>query len=385
MLAASLAAKAQQPDSVFERRTLDRTRVTALFSLYLQDGDHSAVTGGKGTERLTVYGTDVQLTHTTPSRHQLKFGLGGDLVSSASTDRIDMVVSSASRLDLRAHARAAYVRNLPAVNSKLEAGTGLSTESDYMSLPFYLSFEKKLHDYEQKIRVTGRASFDDLRWGRYTHGFFNPQKLVYPSELRYRDWYDTYLRRTYQLSAGWSRRLGSRFTAGLYPGIIYQEGLLATPFHRVYFQDDSVRVERFPGTRHRFPLRIRGAWQMGSRSMLSAEYLYYTDDFGIRAHGIEAGLPFRTSPGMLWMPFVRLYRQEASRYFRTSGMHDPASVYYTSDYDFSDFESVKAGVALRLDPAAGPAATIRYAWYQRSDGLAAHIISLQMMWPGTDR
>ena len=52
----AMGAYAQEQDSTevsYKKRVLDATEVDFLFSYYKQDGVHSAVEGGQGTEKLT--------------------------------------------------------------------------------------------------------------------------------------------------------------------------------------------------------------------------------------------------------------------------------------------------------------------------------------------
>jgi hypothetical protein len=391
VLAAALSTRGRSPaqpaDSLFTQKTLRKTEVRALFSLYSQDGDHAAVTGGAGTEALTVYATEFAVEHTTAARHVVTGRAGADVISSASTDRIDFVASSASRIDVRSHADVSLAWNLPRRNAVLTAGAGLSSESDYLSLPFALSFEKRSATAERSLLVTARLYLDDLRWGRYTHGFFHPQHLVYPAELRYREWYDTYRRRTWQAGMELAQAVGRHTLWALRPGFIYQQGLLATPFQRVYFTDDSVRTENFPKQRFRFPVALQCTYRRGSRTLFTAGYLFYADNFGIRAHALECEVPVRGAGRWSLAPFARFYTQTGASFFRPYGRHAPEENFYTSDYDLSAFTSLKGGLALHLLPASRRRTgsrfreiDLRYSAYFRSDGLTAQAVSLLLLY-----
>ena len=92
-------AHAQQvKDSAIQK--INKTAIELVYNHYLQDGNNSAVTGGVGTEELTVYGPSINIKNTY-SKSNLSFNLGADIISSASTDNIDFVVSSASAKDAR--------------------------------------------------------------------------------------------------------------------------------------------------------------------------------------------------------------------------------------------------------------------------------------------
>ena len=50
----SKSAFANSSDSAFKKKKLRKTDIEILYSHYLQDGNNSAVTGGRGTEKLSV-------------------------------------------------------------------------------------------------------------------------------------------------------------------------------------------------------------------------------------------------------------------------------------------------------------------------------------------
>src|SRR5438105_46380 len=101
MLALMMRAKAQEQDSTYQKKQLSETDVQLVFSYYDQDGNNSAVTGGVGTEKLTVYAPGVNIKHTFNTYNTISLNTGVDVISSASTDNIDFIVSSASVLDTR--------------------------------------------------------------------------------------------------------------------------------------------------------------------------------------------------------------------------------------------------------------------------------------------
>ena len=55
ILLATGSLYAQEPDNTgteYKKRVLENTEVDLLMNYYSQDGDHAAVTGGQGTEKL---------------------------------------------------------------------------------------------------------------------------------------------------------------------------------------------------------------------------------------------------------------------------------------------------------------------------------------------
>lgn len=387
LVAASLTALGQRPDSVYARASVSTTDVQALFAFYTQDGDHSAVTGGLGTEQLQVYSMSLSLDQQKDSVRSFRIAAGVDLISSASTDRIDYEMSSASRTDFRAYMNAGIGRRLRGKGFSAGVNTALSFESDYLSIGpgAWLSHENPGEG--RNWTLAARVFFDDLRW--FDHG--RHSELVYPVEMRYKEWFDTHRRTSYNLEFSLVQVINRRMTLAIYPGVSLQTGLLATPFHRVYFSDETARVENLPQQRLKVPLGVQLNTFVGSRLIIRTHYRYYGDSFGIHAHTVSVEAPIKLSRIVSLIPLIRLYSQSAADHFRPYGEHDHGQSYYTSDYDLSRFESLKAGMGFRYAPMSRKGTVtfreveLRYATYQRSDGLSAHMISLFLNWDADRR
>lgn len=200
--------------------------------------------------------------------------------------------------------------------------------------------------------------------------------MVYPKELRYRQWYDTYRRFSATVISSLHIDVNQKTNLSLYTSVAVQRGLLSTSFHRIYFSNDSLAVEQLPTERYKFSaageLRTFIRQNNISRTSLSL----YADNFGIKAISIEEELLRKIRPGIYIGPFARGYAQSASRYFDKIRKHTFGSEYYTSDFDLSAFLSWQAGISLDLYPVKRwlhffPVSRIglRGSYYQRSDGL----------------
>ena len=102
------AADADEPVDV------DEMEIDFLTSYYSQDGDHSAVTGGIGTEEQTVISPVVVVRWKLSELWTINANLGLDNITSASVDNMDEpwpsggggrgdAISSASKQDARAY------------------------------------------------------------------------------------------------------------------------------------------------------------------------------------------------------------------------------------------------------------------------------------------
>ncbi len=379
LLAASLTSTGQRLDSAYRKQVLRKTDVQVLFSYYTQDNNHSAVTGGIGTENLQVYSPQIFINHQRDSFNTIHVNAGVDIISSASTDNIDYVVSSASKVDARSHVNVGYSRLLRDKQNRVGGNLSYSIESDYTARGGGLTWSKVSADQTREFSANVQLFFDDLRWGRFERG--KPTKLIYPVELRNTEWFDSYKRNSFNLSFGILQTINRRMSLGIYPGVSYQSGELATPFHRVYFTDDSKRVENLPGSRLKIPLGIQLNSFLGSRWIIRSYYRFYWDDFGIVAHTLSIESAIKVTRVLTFTPFVRLYKQTKADYFKPYAQHEIAQQFYTSDYDLSGFTSYKIGLSLRYAPfnmqhrLTFKDVELRYAYYNRSDGLHAHMIT----------
>lgn len=363
-------------------KSINKTKVELLYSHYIQDGNHSAITGGIGTEELTVYAPKAKITSTFKTRNTLSLEAGVDIITSASTDKIDFVVSSASMVDARNYANIAYSRQLKNKPIQLNIGTGYSFESDYLSFPLNVGIKTKeknnLRTYSFKIQ----AFFDDLRWGRLHPDYKRPAFLIHPQELRNTKWFDVYRRTSYNLKFGFTQALNKRNIVGIYPELGYQEGLLSTPFHRVYFKNQRLQVENLPQHRFRKSLTIKLNSFLGDRFIFKNELHLYKDDFGISAFSFSNTSIIKFNKPISIASFFRFFTQKGSPFFAPFKQHDKQEEYYTSDFDLSSFRSYKIGLNLRFAPQKKikkhylfDEMQIRYAYLHRIDGLKAHIIS----------
>lgn len=376
-----------QQDSTYKKKALTTMDVTAFFSFYNQEGQHSAVTGGEGDEHLQVVhaGADIQYGI---NSSLILFSAQVDVISSPSTDKIDFIKSSASEHDNHVQASLGYQYSFTKKRIKVGAAYLFGMESDYFSNGVstwinWLSAKKT-----QALGIGVDVFFDDLRWGRLnSRGNYQPITLVYPSELRRKQWFDIYHRNSYNLNVNFRQDINRKLAVNISSGITYQEGVLSTPFHRVYFADTSItRVENLPSQRVRFPLGIHANWFAKQQLVLKAYYRLYYDNFGILAHTVA--LQSIIKPNNKWSiyPFVRGYYQTASPYFAPYKQHESSSLFYTSDYDYSSFFTIKGGVGIGFFPdwRLGKKSkfyfnniVVRYSFMYRTDGLSAHVIGLQ--------
>lgn len=377
MLCLITKAKAQSIDSNYQFQTIDKTEIEALYSFYSQDGKHSAVTGGEGTEELNVHAVSIKATHSLNQKFNLNWKAGVDVITSASTDRIDYVLTSASRVDRRVFADLNL--SIDTKNKSLISfGSGVSAESDYLSIPVRLNYRSPETKNGSQWNLSLDAAFDDLRWGRFNPDFYAPTRLVYPIELRSTDWFKNYKRQSYNLMTSYSFLLNKRSKMALFAGMCLQEGLLSTPFHRIFLTNGNTVVEKLPDERIKIPLAIQLNSFISSQFILKQNLGLYKDNFNINAISLEEELSWKANRKLYISIFARAFAQTAATYFKEKGKHNFNESFYTSDFDLSQFTSINTGIEFFINPLSSERINpvikglgVRASYYKRSDGLWA--------------
>ena len=371
------------------------TTVDILGSYYQQNGDHSAVEGGTGTQHLTDVAPTILLNVPLDSVTRLSANLGVDYYASASTDRIDQVLSSPSAHDQRVHLDLGLARQLADKRTTVGAGAGVSKEYDYLSFNLTGSYARASRNGNREVSVAGQVFLDRVT-------------LILPAELRPggpRDRnYGSDNRQSFNLSAVLSQVLTKRVQVALSTELVAQRGLLSTPFQRVYFYDSSpalgtpgqlgtAKTELLPRLRYKYPVGLRLTYYATDLVQLRGFYRFYNDNFGIRAHTFELEVPLKITPFFTLYPFYRYHTQTAADYFAPYLAHSVADEYYTSDYDLAAFSANKVGAGFRYAPLYGlgrfktpfggrvakfKSLDLRYGYYRQSTGLTANIVSFDL-------
>ncbi|MCB0549676.1 MAG: DUF3570 domain-containing protein [Phaeodactylibacter sp.] len=386
LLGFSLTALGQDPFP--ERRdtndikALDPAEVNLLFSYYEQDGDNSPVTGGIGTEQLTDFSSRIIVKIPIKERLSLSGEVGFDSYSSASTDNIDRYVSSASSSDTRIYGTFGFEKKPEGKNSSYGLKLGGSNEYDYTSLSVGGHYALISADGNRELNLTGQAFID--RW-----------QLIYPEELRRGGaLVPTDQRRSYNLGLTYSQVISRKLQASLSLDGIYMTGLLSTPFHRVYFQEQAqARVELLPDNRLKLPVGMRLNYYVADFLVARLYFRYYWDSWGIQAQTASLELPIKINRFFSVYPFYRYHNQTAADYFLPYKEHTLSEEFYTSDYDLAALDSHTFGMGVRYAPVNGLARIkwpvgkkkgvmllrgfdLRYAHYQRAPSLKANVVSL---------
>jgi hypothetical protein len=450
---------AQDKDSTatFKKRVLDATEVDYLISYYKQDGIHSAVSGGMGSEKLTDLASNIVVSMPLNADDILTVDVGISAYTSASSSNINpfngsgasggggdddknvtepygtpwLASSGASAEDQLVGINANYSHSSDSRNFIWNADVSFSNEYDYTSIGFGGGIAKFFNEKNTELSLKANAYLDQWRpiyptelheYSKYGSNFLNAGYFagvtVYDESAnsstsylpsKFEPW-QTVNRNSYSLSFSFSQILTKKLQASLFFDVLQQEGMLSTPYHRIYFADKpnyyigqtqyipvyetaenigvyrlADDVERLPSTRFKVPIGIRFNYYVNETLKVRTYYRYYSDDWGITAHTANIEVPFKLSDQFTVYPMYRYYTQTASKYFAPFETHLSTEEYYTSDYDLSKFSSNQYGLGASYVDIFTKAhiwkfglknIDFRYNHYSRSDTLEADIASM---------
>lgn len=389
MMFAAFAQPATRDSAQYKPRKLSFEEANLVSSYYKQDGNNAAVTGGIGSEKLTDISNtlDVKFIRWDKKdrKHSYVGEIGMDHYTSASSDKINpYTISSASHADTRLYPSFSWDMENQQKGSSVGAGLSLSSEFDYTSIGAHVNFSQKTKNRNGEFSAKGQVYIDRL-------------KYILPSELRTRgnpnspngegDDYSSKSRNSYSGSLSYSQIVNTRLQLMFIADLVYQQGYLGLPFHRVYMQNspNTAVVEKLPDTRMKIPLGFRANYFIGDKVIFRSFYRYYSDDWGLSSHTVQLETSVKVSPFLSITPFYRYYSQTAVDYFAPYLNHKTTDTYFTSNYDLSAFNSNFYGAGFRITPTKGvfgiqrlSMLELRYGHYTRTTGLSSDIISMNL-------
>lgn len=461
----SLTGFAQEKDNptTFKKRVLENTEVDFLLSYYKQDGTHSPVGGGIGSEKLTDIASNIVVAVPINDDDVLTIDVGISTYTSASSSNINpynatgasgggeyddkisngkaatnspygtpwLASSGASASDQLASVSANYSHSSDSRNTIWNADVSFSNEYDYTSIGFGGGFTKLFNEKNTEISLKANAYLDQWRpiyptelheydtygSGFQNNGFFSGVSILDQNGVKSTAYspsaftsYSNSNRNSYSASIAFSQILTKKIQLSVFMDVLKQEGLLATPYQRVYFADKAnyyigqsqyipvyetaanIGVyqladdkERLPSSRFKVPIGARLNFYINEYVVARTYYRYYEDNWGIKAHTVSIELPIKISSKFTAYPLYRYYTQTASNYFAPYEQHLSTEKYYTSDYDLSKFGSNQYGAGFTYTDIFTQAKIfilglksidLRLNHYERSDGLSANIASM---------
>ncbi len=383
MLFRTNAQSKVEENTDYEKRKLKVDEINFVTSYYHQEGDRSAVTGGIGTEKLSDYANsfDLKLSkYDFKNRmHTFNVDLNIDYYTSASSDNIDpRTISGASASDIHFYPSISWSMKNPKNRITQGLTYSFSTEFDYKSHGFTASWAKASKDNNREFSIKASAFID--KW-----------TIILPVEFRTgstgsgRGASDTKPRNSYTAAFSLSQVINERLQVMAIVEPSYQEGLLSTPFHRIYFTDNTEAIEKLPGKRLKLPIGIRASYFLGDNIIFRAFYRYYMDDWGMKAHTVNLEGTYKITPFISISPYYRFNNQTAVDYFHAYKENSSTSNYYSSDYDISGMNTNFYGSGFRFAPVNGvlgmkhlSSVEFRYGHYARTTGMVANIVTMHL-------
>jgi hypothetical protein len=442
---------------VFKKRVLENTEVDFLLSYYNQDGSRSAVSGGIGSEKLTDVASNIVVAMPMNDDDVLTIDVGLSAYTSASSSNINpfnstgasrgggdddkaasppygtpwQASSGASAQDVLMAVVGTYSHSSDNRNFIWNADVSFSNEYDYTSFGFGGGITKLFNNKNTELNLKLNAYLDQWRpiyptelheYSKYgngflTNGYFSGVMVYNQNGVAISSYLPSDFatlksvnRNSYSASFGFSQVVSKKLQFSLFFDVLQQEGLLSTPYHRIYFADKANYyigkpqyisnyesqsnvgvykladdIERLPNTRFKLPFGARLNYYINERFVLRTYYRFYTDDWNIQSHTASIELPIKISSRFTVFPMYRYYTQTKSKYFGLYETHLSTEKFYTSDADLATFDANQYGFGVNYtDIFMGGKIwnfglkniDFRYNHYTRSDGLNANIATI---------
>lgn len=411
-------AQAQDSTSTYKKRVLETAEIDFLSSYYTQDGDNAAVSGGIGTEELSDITAAFVVSIPLNDDDVLTIDAGISAYTSASSSNVGPfdgngranpydASTGASEGDVWANFTGSYSHSSDDRNNIWSAKLSVSSEYDYFSIGFGGSYTKLFNEKNTEVRINGNV-------------FLDTWNALYPTELRpfgdgqglngelFNQYtitgntnynpgfkpFDNEGRNTYAVGFGFSQIMTKKLQGSLALDFVMQDGLLSTPFQRVYFKDiaDSFiedfqladDVERLPDSRFKVALGGRLHYYINETFVIRTFYRYYFDDWGISSHTASVEIPIKLSDKFTIYPSYRFYNQSAADYFAKYEEHLSSDEFYTSDYDLSEYSANQFSLGVtytdiftkfHIWKLGLKSIDLKYTQYNRDNTLSASIIS----------
>ena len=426
----SMISYGQEKDTtvVFKKRVLETTEVDFLLSYYDQDGTHSAVSGGIGSEKLNDLATNIVVAMPLNDDDVLTVDLGLSAYSSASSSNINpfesinnptpwQASSGASGNDQLLSGVATYAHSSDDRNFIWNADVSFSNEYDYTSVGFGGGVTKLFNEKNTEVSVKANVYLD--KWQPIYPKEFEENALngvtVYDQNGAVSNGYlpskfapvTSVNRNSYSASFAFSQVLTKNFQFSVFFDVLQQQGLLSSPYHRTYFADKphyyvgqpqyineytnptnvgvyelADDIERLPDNRFKLPIGARFNYYINEHFIVRTYYRYYTDDWDLKAHTFNIEIPVKISDKFTAYPMYRYYTQTQVKYFSPYQTHLSTEQFYTSDFDLSAFSANQYGFGVSYTDLFTKAKLfsfgmknidLRFNHYVRNDGLSANI------------
>ena len=438
----AVSAFAQDKEPEFKKRVLENIEVDFLASYYDQDGARSAVSGGLGSEKLSDVASNIIVAMPLNDDDVLTVDLGISAYTSASSSNINpydsaanptpwQASSGASQSDQLVSAVVNYNHSSDSRNFVWNTDVSFSNEYDYTSIGFGGGMAHLFNEKNTELSLKVNAYLDQWRpiypkeleeYAIYGANFVsqgylagrtifdqNGLSTVAYAPLTFKA-VSSVNRNSFSASLGFSQVLSKKLQVSFFVDVVQQQGLLSSPYHRIYFADkanfyigqpqninnyENINnvgaykladdIERLPNSRFKIPVGARLNYYLSEKFIIKSYYRYYYDNWNIQAHTANIELPIKLSDKFTVSPLYRYYTQTASQYYAPYETHLSTEKYYTSDADLAAFSANQYGFGINYTDIFTAAKIwefglknidFRFNHYERSDHLTANIASI---------
>jgi len=455
----------QDSTNVYKKRVLENTEIDFIASYYSQDGDNASVTGGIGTEELTDFAPSITVSIPINADDILTVDVGVSAYTSASSSNLDpfdnsgasaggdddddddegvanitgspwVASSGASQKDVWFSPTVSYSHSSDDRNKIWSANASFATEYDYTSFGFGGSYSYLFNEKNTEIGIKGNVYLDTWKpkypteldsylesGNNLNQGFFSNVDILDETgapidkngntvwrPLSASGLINDKTRNSYSLSLSFSQILSKNAQFSVFLDVLQQNGWLANPTQRIYFQDRANYyvgnagenntnitnyasqsntelfqladdIERLPNTRFKIPLGMRFNYYINEIVSLRTYYRYYFDDWGVNSHTASIEVPVKVSKHFTLYPSYRYYTQTAADYFAPFEQHLSTSEFYTSDFDLSKYNANQFSFGVSYTDIfseflAIKSIDLKYTNYKRNIGLKANNFAL---------
>jgi len=420
MMAHAFSQGPAMDSSGYRPKNLKLDEVNLVTSYYDQTANKSAVMGGdpgpKGIADVTDFanGLDVKFVGWDDKRRKntLAIGLGIDYHTAASQAYVDSNGTSKNN-GTRIYPTLSWSRENDQKGTAFTLGMYYSAEHNYYhSLGLNGSVSKKnQHNGEFSLKVVGffdkinmiypaefypvdsvksAPTHDSIVYvtsasGRTQAFIYNNGSLVGSTKNSAKQEVPTKPRNTLTASLSFSQVISQRMQGSVEMDLVYQNGYLGLPFHRVFYNTGKDTIETLPSQRFKLPIGFRLNYFLGDNIIIRSYYRFYADSWGLVSNTLNLEVPVKITPFFSISPFYRYYIQTAAIYFAPYQVHTEQEQYFTSNYALAAFSSQMFGAGLRLAPPRGVLMNslrileLRYAHYTQTTDLNANMISLNLV------
>jgi len=407
--------------NTYKKRVLENIEIDILSSLYTQDGENAAVSGGIGTEDLQDATATIVIAIPLTVDDVLTIDAGVSAYTSASSSNVNpfdsrqpadpfVASSGESRSDVWSSGNINWSHSSDDRNKVYSAGVSFAAEYDYTSVGVNGSFAKLFNQKNTEVSIKASAYFDtwSLIYPKELRGAsrgdddeppFNLQNETIAGNPNYSPNFERLnnkSRNSYSVGFGFSQILSKKLQGSLALDLVMQHGQLSAPFQRVYFTDvaDSFienfhladDIERLPNNRYKVALGGRLNYYLNEFIVLRIFYRYYNDSWKLQSHTAQVELPIKLWLGKItFYPSYRFYNQSAAAYFAPYNQHLSTNEFYTSDYDLGNYNAHQLGFgasytdllnSLKLWKISFHSTDLKYYYYTRNSPFRSHLLTL---------